>query len=305
MSVAAVPQGLHDRKVSVGEVHVLADQADPYGLGRDLRPPHQRLPPGKLRLVPRPAFRCTPPGQAQELADITVEPLFVQGQRDLIEVWRVHVGDDRLFGDVAQERDLRLQSARYRAVAAEDDHVGLDAPGAQLGHRVLGGLGLLLTRRPEVGDESDMYEADAVPADVVADLADRLQERQDLDVADGPSDLGDDDVDVLGAEAPDAVLDLVGDVGDHLDGLAEVLAPPFLGDDRLVDRPGSRVGVPREGLVYEPLVVTEVEVGFAAVVGHEDLAMLEGVHRPRVDVDVGVQLLHRHPEAPALQQPAQ
>jgi hypothetical protein len=37
-----------------------------------------------------------------------------------------------------------------------------------------------------------------VAADLVADLADRLQERQRLDVADRAADLGDDDVDVVG-----------------------------------------------------------------------------------------------------------
>ena len=55
--------------------------------------------------------------------------------------------------------------------------------------------------------------------------------------------------------------------------------------------------------VDEALVVTEVEVGLAAVVGDEHLAVLEGVHRAGVDVDVGVELLHRDPEAPGLEQP--
>ena len=42
--------------------------------------------------------------------------------------------------------------------------------------------------------------------------------------------------------------------------------------------------------VGEALVVTEVQVGLAAVVGDEDLAVLEGAHRPRIDVDVRVEL---------------
>ena len=43
--------------------------------------------------------------------------------------------------------------------------------------------------------------------------------------------------------------------------------------------------------VDEALVVPEVEVGLAAVVGDEHLAVLEGVHRARVDVDVRVELI--------------
>ena len=60
-----------------------------------------------------------------------------------------------------------------------------------------------------------------------------------------------------------------------------------------------------EVLVDEPLVVAEVEVGLTAVLGDEDLTVLEGVHRARVDVDVRVELAHGDPEATALEQPTE
>ncbi len=108
----------------------------------------------------------------------------------------------------------------------------------------------------------------------------RLEEREDLDVADGAADLGDDDVDLVVGEAEDPFLDLVGDVRDDLHGLAEVRAAPLLGEDLLVDRAGRGVRLLGERDVDEALVVAEVEVGLAAVVGDEHLAVLEGVHRP-------------------------
>jgi hypothetical protein len=46
--------------------------------------------------------------------------------------------------------------------------------------------------------------------------------------------------------------------------------------------------------VEEALVVADVEVGLGAVLGDEDLTVLERVHRARVDVEIGVELLHRH-----------
>ena len=94
-----------------------------------------------------------------------------------------------------------------------------------------------------------------------------------------------------------------GDVRDHLHGVAEVVAAALLGEHRLVDRSGGRVRSPGERHVDEALVVSEVEVGLTAVVGDEHLAVLEGVHRAGVDVDVGVELLHRDPQAPGLEQP--
>ena len=75
---------------------------------------------------------------------------------------------------------------------------------------------------PMYGSRRDVQEETAVPADLVPDLADGLEERLRLDVADRPADLGDHDVDVVAGHLQDARLDLVGDVRDHLHGVAEV-----------------------------------------------------------------------------------
>ena len=36
--------------------------------------------------------------------------------------------------------------------------------------------------------------------------------------------------------------------------------------------------------------MSKIEIGLGAIVGDEDLAMLEGAHRARIDVDVGIEL---------------
>ena len=77
---------------------------------------------------------------------------------------------------------------------AQDDDVGLDADPAQLLDRVLGGLGLELARGGQGGEQRHVDVQDVGPADVLAHLADGLEERQRFDVADGPADLDDHDV---------------------------------------------------------------------------------------------------------------
>ena len=74
----------------------------------------------------------------------------------------------------------------------------------------------------------------------VAELADRLEERQALDVADRAADLHQHEVVAVVAVA-DEILDRVGDVRDHLDGGAEIVAAPLLGEDVLVDAAGGDV----------------------------------------------------------------
>jgi hypothetical protein len=65
-------------------------------------------------------------------------------------------------------------------------------------------------------------------------------------------------------------------VGNDLNGFAEVVAAALLEDDLLVDAAGGVVVVAREGRVGEALVVAEVEIGFSAVVGDENFAVLKG-----------------------------
>ena len=147
-----------------------------------------------------------------------------------------------------------------------------------------------------------MHVADVLPTHVPPELADGLNEGDDLDVAHGAADLHDDDVHVVVGQLAHPLLDLVGDVGDDLYGPAEEVTSPLLLDHRAVDPSGRRVGALVQVLVDEPLVVPQVEVGLAAVLGDEDLAVLARVHGARVDVDVGVQLAHGDPQATTLEE---
>ncbi len=209
--------------------------------------------------------------------------------------------DDRLGRDVGEQRDLLADLVADRVVGAEDDDVRLDADAAQLLDRVLGRLGLELARGGQRREQRHVDVQDVGPADVLAHLADGLEERQALDVADGPADLDDDDVRVaVAGDPPDPLLDLVRDVRDDLDRAAEVVAAALLGDDRLVDPAGRDVAELGQVLVDEALVVAEVEVGLGAVVGDEDLAVLVGRHRPGIDVDVRVELEDGDAETAAL-----
>ena len=140
-----------------------------------------------------------------------------------------------------------------------------------------------------------------VARQVVAELADRLQERHRLDVADRAADLADHEIIVVIA-ADDEILDLVGDVRDHLHRGAEIVAAPFLLDDVLVDAAGGDVVCLVGRAAGEALVVAKVEVGLGAVVGHEHLAVLVGRHRAGVDIQVGIELADAHAIAARLQQ---
>ncbi len=230
-------------------------------------------------------------------------PFCLEDLGDEIDVGHVRRGDDGLRVDVCEERDLVPEILGERLGRAADHDVGVDTDAAELVHRVLRRLRLQLTGRGDERHERHVQVEDVLGPDLAAVLANRLQEGERLDVADGPADLGDHDVrghDLLGSADPR--LDLVRDVRDHLHGGTEELALPLLAQHRVPDRTGRVARVPGEVLVDEPLVVTDVEVRLGTVLGDEDLAVLEGAHRARVDVQVRVELLRADGESAGFQQ---
>ena len=94
---------------------------------------------------------------------------------------------------------------------------------------------------------------------------------------------------------------LVRDVGDDLDGLAEIIAAALLGYYGVVYLACGEVVLPREPRVGETLVMTEVEVCLGPVVRYEDLAMLKGAHCAWVYVYVRVELLEGDGQAAGLE----
>ena len=162
-------------------------------------------------------------------------------------------------------------------------------------------LGLQLARRRDIGHQRHVDETGRLAAHLVAQLADRLDERQALDIAHRAADLAEHEIEIVGLVAREG-LDRVGHVRDHLHRRAQVIAASLLGDDVAVDAArGDVVRLPRRN-AGEAFVVAKVEVRLRAIVGHEDLAVLVGAHRARIDVQIGVELADPHPKAARLQQ---
>jgi hypothetical protein len=212
VEVAGVAQRLGHREVGVLELDVLADERDAdrldggVGVGDDVLPLAEV---GGLGLEP------------ERVDDELVDALLVVPDRHLVDVVDVLGRHDGVDRQRREERDLAADVERQRRLAAAEQHVGLDADAAQLVDRVLRRLGLELAGVADVGHEREVDEHAGAPPDVDRELPDRLEEGQRLDVAHRAADLGDDHVDVgLLADQADAVLDLVGDVRDDLDGRA-------------------------------------------------------------------------------------
>ncbi len=283
---AAVDQSLGQRLVGVLQADIFADHADRHLALKMLLPVHDVLPAGEVRLG-----RVLDAEGAQHLG---VEPLAMILERHRIDALGIQSGDDRFFAHVAELRDLGALAVGQRAVDAAQEQVRLDAEAGEIADAVLCGLGLQLARSGDIGDEGGVDRDGAlgprilVP-EVVPQLPDRLDEGQRFDVADGAADLANEEIEAVRIGAGEG-LDLVGDVGDDLDGGAEIVAAPLLHDDVAIDAAGGDIVRLAGGNAGEALVMAEVEIGLGAVVGDVDFPVLVGAHRAGIDVEIGIEL---------------
>ncbi|MND61809.1 hypothetical protein D3C80_530710 [compost metagenome] len=279
------------RLVGIQQLHVLADHGDGDFTGRVQLGIDHAVPFGQVGAAAL---------QAETLDDEIVQALGMQDGRDLVDGVDVLQGDDRALFHVGEEGDLAARGQVDFMVGAADQHVRLQADGAQLLHRVLGRLGLGLAGGGDVGHQGQVHQHGALGAHFHAQLADGFEEGLGLDVTDGAADFHQGHV-RAGSALDDAVLDLVGDVRDHLDGRAQVVATALLAQHIGVDAAGGEVVVLGHGGAHEALVVAQVEVGLGAVLGHEDFTVLEGTHGARIDVDVRIELEHGDLQPPRFQ----
>ena len=99
-------------------------------------------------------------------------------------------------------------------------------------------------------------------------------------------------------------LDLIGDVRNHLHGLAQIIAAPFLGRDGFVDSAGGPVVFAGQLGVGEAFVVAKIEIRLGAVIGDVHFAVLVRAHGARIDVQIGIAFLESDSETTAFEQAA-
>ena len=198
---------------------------------------------------------------------------------------------------------LRRASGGIEPIGAAQQQIRLNADAAQLAHRMLGRLGLQLAGRRQIGHQRQVHVGDAIAPELEAELADRLEERQALDVADRAADLAQHEVGVADV-LEDELLDPVGDVRHDLHRAAQVVAVALAGEHPRIDPARRDAVAAARRHAGEALVVAEVEIGLGAVVGDVHLAVLVGTHGPRIDVEIGIELAQPDRIAARLQQRA-
>ena len=147
----------------------------------------------------------------------------------------------RRHGHIAEQCDSCGASRRYLLFGTQHQDVRLYAYFLQLLHRMLGGLGLKLLGRGDIGYVCKVDRTGcSVPAPIAAGV--RFRNGSDSMSPTVPPILRDYKIIVACiAQVFDATFDLIGDVGYDLHGLAQIVAAAFLVDYALVDSAGGNI----------------------------------------------------------------
>jgi hypothetical protein len=268
--------------VGIFELNILADNADAHFAFRmmeALQHVEPRLHVGGTIL------------QTEQASDLRVETFLAELHRDFVDGFHIFHGDDAGLIDIAEESDLAFEINGNVAIAAAEKNVGLNPDAEHFLDAVLRGFGLEFTSSGNVRDKSDVNEESVFGAEFEAHLANGFEEREGFDVTDGAADFDDDDIDTF-RDAFDAALNFVSNVGNDLDGFAEVVAAALFGKYGFVDAAGGPVIVASKLGVGEAFVVAKVEVSLRTVFGNENFAVLVGAHGARIDIQVRVAFLN-------------
>ncbi len=173
---------------------------------------------------------------------------------------------------------------------------------AQHPHTVLGRFCFQFFGRAQVRDQGEVYYHAIFFGQFPLQLANSFNKGQAFDIAHGTADFGDDNVVAILTEQQHAALDFVGDMRYHLHGFTEISAFALFVYNGLVYAPSGNVVGLRSENAEEALIVAEVEVGFGAIFRYITFAVLIGIERAGIHIDIGVEFLDRDFEAPRLQE---
>ena len=278
------------------ELNVLADQADGYGLFQMPDLFYQILPFIKIRLA------CL---QVQLPADDVGKVLLFQHQRSLVEMLQSSVFHYAVSLDVAEESQLVKYVLFQGSVAAKDQNVGVYAQPLKDLYRMLSRLARMFLAAFKIGDKGHMNIQGISRSNFQSDLPYGFKERLAFNVSNCASDLTDEDVRIIVPYCGiDEFLDLIGDVGNDLNRLAQIFSPAFLIQDIPVYSARGEIGISVQIFVDESFIVTEIQIGFSTVFGNEHFAMLVRRHGSRVNIDVGIKFLRGDFKASGFQKTA-
>ena len=156
-------------------------------------------------------------------------------------------------------------------------------------------------RRFEVRNQCQVHEQTIFAANIQRQLTNCFKKGKPLNIADSPPQFSDHDINIGPRQTPYRRFDFIRDVRNHLHRFAKVFSVAFLLNDLGIDPTRSVIRFARQRAIGKSLVVPQIQVGLGSVIQNIHFAVLKRAHRPRIDINVGVELLHTNSKSAPLE----
>ena len=137
-----------------------------------------------------------------------------------------------------------------------------------------------------------MQKQTIFPTNIESKLPDRFQKGKTFNITNGTADFGENNIDIVASQTSDRTFDFVGNVRNDLYRLSAIHSFAFAVEDIAVNFTGRPTAVFGERAVCKAFVVSQIEVGFGAVVENIDFTVLGGTHHSRINIQIGIEFLH-------------
>ena len=210
-----------------------------------------------------------------------------------------------IAGYITEQSNLIFQLLIQGMLGTADNDIGPDPHSLQFFYAGLGGFRLHLAGRFQIRYQGDVDENRVFVPHLMLKLPDGFQKRLALNITYGSSDFNDSDSGIIRSiVSVEPALDLIRNMRNDLHRAAAVIAPTLLVQHRPVNFPRGDIGVFGETFINESLVMSQIQIRFRAIVGDEDFSVLYGVHSSRININIGIKLLHGDLVAPGFQKPS-
>ena len=161
---------------------------------------------------------------------------FFHSQWSFVEVFHIQILEDMACRQVAEQGYLVFHTGIKRILGAAYDNIRLDSHSLQLLYACLGRLRLHFLGCLQIRYQCHVDQNDIFKSFLVLKLADGFKEMLAIDVSDGAADIDNGDLSVFCRWiSVKFALDLIGNVGDDLNGTPAEVAAAFLLEHRPVD----------------------------------------------------------------------
>ncbi len=270
---------------------------------------HCHFPAGAVEVIhhgPPPVQVGLRTGNAQTFTHSLGEMFLLHHKWHFIEGSRIQILEHMLLLHITEHGDFLPHLVIHRIVGAAHQDIRPQPHILQLLHTHLGRFRLHLPGSLQVRNQGYMNQYGILPANLELELPDGLQEGLALNIPHRSPDLNDGDGLLLFRYClVDPVLDLIGDVGNHLDSAPAVIPMAFLVQHGPVDLSRGHIGIGIQALIDKPLVMSQIQVCLRAIICNEHLPMLNRIHGTGIHIDIGIELLHGNVVSPGFQQPPQ